>query len=576
MTPQPAHAEVERVEVGADDIAVLGFVAGAPAPAQAELVARRRSDGAEARASVELDASRFHGRLRLEDLPWLGDEPEFWDLFLNTPDGELRLGRHLDGVAGKRHAYVFPARELRLPAGPRRLRPFYGKRNNLFIRSGPVSSAPATVSPPRPPLAPAERPRVPRRRMAVHRLAAALARGLLRMRPRARERAGPPKVTILIANAYAMGGTVRTCLNVAGFLAERHEVEIISVQRLRDRPFFAFPPGVKVRVADDQRERPLGGRAGRVRKLLRPRASRLVFPADLRFVRSCSLWTDVMLLRRLWDVRQGVVMGTRPALNLTALLLRRRGVIVVGQEHMNLESHTPQRQAEIARRYPSLDAVALLTESDLDSYARALGGRGRLERIPNAVPALDAPASKLDRPVVIAAGRLTPQKGFDMLIPAFAQVAARHPEWTLRICGDGGQRKRLEALILEHDLSNNVLLMGAVDRLDIQMSESSMYVLSSRFEGLPMVMVEAMSLGLPVVSFDCPTGPREVIEHGTSGLLVPDGDVDALAAGMLELIEDEPRRRQLGAGAAARAKDFSLDAIGPRWEALLAEPTSPR
>jgi glycosyltransferase involved in cell wall biosynthesis len=567
MTPKPAHAEVERVEMGADDVGVLGFVAGAPAPAQAELVARRRSDGAEARTDTVLDGSRFEARLRFGDLPWLGDEPEFWDLFLRTADGELRLGRHLDGVAGKRHAYVFPASEL----GPRRFRPFYGKRNHLFVRSGTIGSAPATAAPPQPPLTPAERPRVPRRRMAAHRVAAALARGLLRFRGRAPRRSGPPKVTILIANAYAMGGTVRTCLNVAGFLAERHEVEIISVQRLRDRPFFKFPPGVKVRVADDQRERPLGGRAGRLRKLLRPRASRLVFPADLRFVRSCTLWTDVMLLRRLWDIREGVLMGTRPALNLTALLLRRRGVVVVGQEHMNLESHTPQRQAEIVRRYPALDAVALLTESDLDSYARALGGRGRLERIPNAVPALAAPSSTLERPVMIAAGRLTPQKGFDMLIPAFAQVAARHPHWTLRICGDGGQRKRLEALILDEGLSNNVLLMGPVARLDLQMSEASMYVLSSRFEGLPMVMVEAMSLGLPVVSFDCPTGPREVIQHGRSGLLVPDGDVDALAAGMLELVEDDARRRELGAGAAARAKDFSLDSIGPRWEALLAD-----
>jgi glycosyltransferase involved in cell wall biosynthesis len=569
--PTAAHAEVERVEVGADDLRVLGFVAGAPAPRHAELIARRRSDGTEARAPATIDGARFDAHVRFAELPWQSDEPEFWDLFLSTPDGELQLGRHLDGVPGKRHAYVFGLRELVLPAGARRFRPFYGKRNKLFVRSGPVASRPVTARVPQPPLAPAERPRVPRRRMTAHRVAAALARTVLRMRGPAAATSGPPKVTILIANAYGMGGTVRTCLNVAGFLAQRHEVEIISVQRRRNRPFFAFPPGVKVRVADDQRGRELRGKAGLVRALLRPRASRLIFPADLRFVRSCSLWTDVMLLRQLWRVREGVVMGTRPALNLTALLLRRRGVIVVGQEHMNLESHTPQRQAEIARRYPELDAVAVLTESDLDSYARALGGSGRLERIPNAVPALDAPASKLHRPVVIAAGRLTPQKGFDMLIPAFAQVAARHPQWTLRICGDGGQRKRLEALILEHDLSNNVLLMGAVDRLDLQMSEASMYVLSSRFEGLPMVMIEAMSLGLPVVSFDCPTGPREVIEDGRSGLLVPDGDVDALAAGMLELIEDEGRRRELGAGAAARAKDFSLDSIGPRWEALLAE-----
>ena len=83
-----------------------------------------------------------------------------------------------------------------------------------------------------------------------------------------------------------------------------------------------------------------------------------------------------------------------------------------------------------------------------------------------------------------------------------------------------------------------------------------------------------MSLGLPVVSFDCPTGPRAVIEDGRSGILVPDGDVDALAGAMLAVVEDPERRRALGAGAAARAKDFALDAIGPRWEALIGELSS--
>jgi glycosyltransferase involved in cell wall biosynthesis len=246
-------------------------------------------------------------------------------------------------------------------------------------------------------------------------------------------------------------------------------------------------------------------------------------------------------------------------------------VTVIGQEHMNLETHTPQRQAEIARRYPSLDTVTVLTERDHETYARALGGSVRLERIPNATPQLTADRPSLDVPVVVAAGRLTTQKGFDLLIPAFAAVAERHPEWTLRICGDGPQRGRLGSLIVEHGLSNNVLLMGPVDRLDEQMAQASLYVLSSRFEGLPMVMIEAMSLGLPVVSFDCPTGPREVIQNGRSGVLVPDGDVDALAKAMLAVIEDPEHRRALGVGASARAKDFALDSIGPRWEALIAE-----
>jgi glycosyltransferase involved in cell wall biosynthesis len=278
-----------------------------------------------------------------------------------------------------------------------------------------------------------------------------------------------------------------------------------------------------------------------------------------------------MLVRALWDVREGVVMGTRPGLNLLARLVKRPGIIVVGQEHMNLETHTRQRQREIARRYPELDAVTVLTERDRRTYAQMLGSVLRLEQIANATPRLAAQPATLENPMIVAAGRLTTQKGFDLLIPAFAQVVDRHPEWTLRICGDGPQRKALERQIIEHDLSNNVLMMGPVERLDLEMSNASMYVLSSRFEGLPMVMIEAMSLGLPIVSFDCPTGPGEVIQDGRSGLLVPPEDVDALAASMLAVVEDPARRKALGAGAAERAHDYALDAIGPRWEALIAE-----
>jgi glycosyltransferase involved in cell wall biosynthesis len=569
-----AHAEVERVDVRDAGIRVSGMLVGAQAPDGAELVARRRADRAEVRTPAHLDELRFEVEIAYAALPWLDDaEPEFWDLYLAPSGGgpQLRLGRHRDGIPNKRLAYVFGLREPVLPAGTRRFRPFYGVGNHLFIRSGPVPqpAEPAKEQPS--PGGPARRRVIPPHELALHRLTVAIARAVLRRRPRAATPGERRKVTILIANAYGMGGTVRTCLNVAGFLAERHEVEIISVQRRRDRSFFPFPAGVKVRVVDDQRERPLGGRMGRLRRLLRPHRSRLLFPGDLRFASSCTLWTDVMLLRALWRAGDGVVMGTRPALNLAALMLERPGTVIVGQEHMNLESHTRQRQGEIARRYPQLDAVAVLTERDHETYARALGGAVRIERIPNAVPSLDAPRAALERPLIVAAGRLTPQKGFDLLIPAFAQLVRRHPEWRLHICGAGGQRRRLERLIIEYEVSNEVLLLGEVARLDLEMSQASMYVLSSRFEGLPMVMVEAMSLGLPVVSFDCPTGPREVIEDGRSGLLVPDGDVDALAAAMIGLVEDPERLRALGAGAAERARDFSLDAIGPRWEALLTE-----
>jgi glycosyltransferase involved in cell wall biosynthesis len=224
----------------------------------------------------------------------------------------------------------------------------------------------------------------------------------------------------------------------------------------------------------------------------------------------------------------------------------------------------------MARAYRRLDLVTTLTEADARDYRAMLQGRTRVVCVPNAAPEASYHTDGGTR-VVVAAGRLTPQKGFDRLIPAFAGVAELYPDWRLRIFGAGRDRALLKGLIVAHRLEGRVMLMGHTDRLAEEMADAAIFVLSSRAEGFPMVVLEAMAAGLPVVSFDCPTGPADMITHGFDGLLVPEGDVAALSASIRQLIGDPQLRARMGAEARRTAARYDQRTICDRWEAVLAE-----
>jgi glycosyltransferase involved in cell wall biosynthesis len=419
-----------------------------------------------------------------------------------------------------------------------------------------------------PPLVMSARMRAGRR--AVKRAGRRLLRTALLRYVRGGSSAGgaEPQIVILLNTAWGMGGTIRTTLNLAEHLAPHHDVQIISVVRARRQPFFELPGDVEVDVLDDRRLAARPSRSVRLlRNLLATRSSVLIDPSH-RSARSVNLWVDLKLARSLRG-RRGLLIATRPGFNLLASELSHRGLVTIGQEHMNLAAHPAPRRADILRRYPRLDALTVLTHADLDSYRAALGGRVRLERIPNTVRDMGPANADLEAKVVITAGRLGRQKGYDLLIPAFARVAAKHPDWQLRILGKGDARGQLEALIDRHGLAGVVRIERAARDLGAEMANASIYVLSSRFEGMPLVLLEAMSKGMAVVSFDCPTGPADIIDDHRNGLLIPPNDVEALADGISELIEDEALRRRCGAAAIETARGYTMDVIGPMWDALL-------
>jgi glycosyltransferase involved in cell wall biosynthesis len=384
------------------------------------------------------------------------------------------------------------------------------------------------------------------------------------------------RIRYLLFNAYASGGTTRTVVNQANALCEAHDVEIASVYRHRETPRFAIDPRVRLvplteRRSDGSRRADPEGSWRLPMKLARRFTNPLPHRLDLRFPR----WhppVDLRLLRYLRARDDGILVTTRPGTNLLAARLAPRRQVTVAQDHMNLGSYEPALRAAIVRAYRRFDVVVTLTEEDRAAYREALAGAPtRVECIPNGVPRPRLQPATLDAKVLVAAGRLVHQKGFDLLLDAYRIVAGKHPDWQLWIFGGGARRDKLAAQIERLGLTGRAHLKGTAAHLDERFVAASIYVLSSRYEGLPMVLLEAMSAGLPAAAFDCPTGPAQIISHGKSGLLVPAQDVPALAAGICELIEDPVRRQAMGAAARKDAARYSIDAVARRWEELFGE-----
>jgi glycosyltransferase involved in cell wall biosynthesis len=581
----PPHAELSRVWVEDEAVVIVCHLPAAAGSVRGgELVARRREDAAEVRADAEFSGDGISARLALSHLIVGRDGRDVWDLWLEAPSlgRALRVGAHLDRIPNKRKLIVYPARRLSSDGVDRRLRPFFTTDNNLSIRSTPAKSSPARRA-----AASSTRPAAAKRRrlskwgwqrvvgpvaVAAHRAAIALTRRFLERGAVDRPGVGERKVRLLLMHAYGMGGTIRTVFNLAEHLASTYDVELVSVLRRSNRGFFPFPRGVRVTTLDDERpgEGPKGLR-GAIRAVLRTIPSLLMHPGDNGYS-ACSLWTDALLVRWLRSMRSGVLITTRPAMNLLAARLAPPGVVKVGQEHISSSIYPPMLAAEIREHYRNLDVLTVLTSDDLRHYAEVLSGSStRLVRIPNAVPPVAGEPSSADGKVVIAAGRLSRQKGFDLLIPAFERIVRERPDWQLRIYGGGGLHDRLQKMVLRRKLYNNIILMGRTGRLGEAMSAASVFALSSRYEGLPMVILEAMSKGLPVVSFDCPGGCSDIISDGEDGILVPNGDVDCFADALLALIEDGDRRHRYSAAALQKARDHDISVIGRQWAALLDE-----
>ncbi|MFJ2770429.1 glycosyltransferase family 4 protein [Streptomyces sp. NPDC087300] len=374
------------------------------------------------------------------------------------------------------------------------------------------------------------------------------------------------KVVFLLHNAYGVGGTIRTTLNLAAALADRHEVQVVSLSRHREAPRFTVDPRITLVPLVDTR---VGGTDMADPLFAEPARD---FPEADRRHHQYTRLHDVRVAEFLRGCDADVVIGTRPGLNVYLALFGRRGALRIAQEHLRHDAHSKRLRAVLARHYRGLDAVVTTTEADAAVYRARMALPGvRVVAVPNIVPAPPEVPAEGSSKVVAAAGRLVPGKRFDLLVEAFSAVAALHPDWQLRIYGGGPAKAGLQEMIDGLGLGAHVTLMGVRSPIEKEFRKASLVASASDAESFGMTLVEAMRCGLPVVSTDCPLGPAEIIEDGHDGRLVPTGDGHALAKAIVELIEDAPLRRAMGAAALRSAHRFDPEPIVGRHEALFAE-----
>ncbi|MFU2376081.1 glycosyltransferase family 4 protein [Phocaeicola plebeius] len=228
------------------------------------------------------------------------------------------------------------------------------------------------------------------------------------------------------------------------------------------------------------------------------------------------------------------------------------------------------RQDErIVRRF---DKFVVLTNEDKGYW----GGLPNIEVIPNAAIHVSKNYSEVKNKRVIAVGRLDYQKGFDRLIQAWklVQHTGRFSDWKLDIFGQGEWREMLQQMIDKQGLQNTVKINPPTNAILNEYVHSSLLVMSSNYEGFGMVLVEAMSCGVPVISFDCKCGPKDIIQPGINGLLVPNGDIQALADAMMKVMEDEAYRKMLSLNARKVVDTYSEQAVMSQWILLFTSITA--
>lgn len=350
-------------------------------------------------------------------------------------------------------------------------------------------------------------------------------------------------IALVTIDLFKIGGTERVVCNLANLFAGTYKVVILSCYDER-KMFYELDDRVEVRCLGlEEIPSSLTGKIGWY----------------ARFVR--------LLKAKVRADQVDILLGTTHALNSMLPLVKGRSRMrIVGCEHIVYET-VPRLYSAIRRvMYPWLDAVVVLTQAARAHY----GYHAKAVVIPNYAPEVDeADCSPLTDMVALAIGRYDYGKSFERLIRIASLVKQQVGTGVqFRIVGEGEYKDKFLRLMQELDVTDVVTLVPPTKNVAQEYKHSSMYLMTSRSEALPMVLLEAKAYGLPIISFACQEGPVSLIRHREDGYLVPDDDLQGFAQCVVELVRDEKKRTDMGAASRKSLAAFRKETVWEQWKTL--------
>lgn len=373
------------------------------------------------------------------------------------------------------------------------------------------------------------------------------------------------KVTILALH-LGYGGIEKSIVALANLLADDYEVEIISSYQLFEKPAFDIDPRVEVRYL-----------------ITRYKPNREAWKSSIKHLRPISFvkesFNSVMtlalrrstMIRAIENCHSDIIISTRDLFNTWLGTYGRKSCYKIGWEHNHY--HGDMSYADkVTKSAKNLDALVLVSDSLRKFYKKQLADtKCKCFYIPNMLDSVPDQLSKLNEKRLISVGRLSREKGYEDLLDVFKLIHQEEPSWRLDIIGDGAQKNLLGDRIFNEGLKECVTLHGFQDKTFINnlLSKSSIYLMTSVTESFGIVLIEAMSYGLPCVAFDSAEGATELIQDGVNGYLISYRNKEEYAKKVIELIRNKKLRTKLGSAGRKTSLNYTGDKVKCDWIKLL-------